>query len=449
MKFLVVGTGGREHAYVWKLAQSNKITKLYAAPGSPGMARYAECVDIADGDLEGLADFAHRADIDIAVIGPEAPLADGIVDIFSERGLAVFGPTQAAAQIEADKDFALKLMHKYDIPTGAYETFVDAETARERLKAWQHPLYLKVSGLAAGKGAIYCETPCDSLRTVDEVMVQRAFGAAGDKLVAMELLEGEEASIFGFSDGQNIVCIVPSQDHKTIGEGDVGLNTGGMGAYAPAPVITPELFDEIVQRIMKPTIRALALEGRPYRGILFGGIIVTPAGPKVIEFNCRMGDPEAQVVLPLLKTDLVDIVAGVCDGSVEDLAIELDDRAATCVVMASGGYPEAYETGFPIAGIARAEALGDVVVFHAGTARRDRQLVTNGGRVIGVTAIGDTIQSSIDRAYEAVEKIDFDNAYFRRDIGHRALNRGIDGNIQEPAQSIFDSEVKNGVCGTR
>ena len=426
MKFLVVGKGGREHAFVWKLAQSSKITQLYAAPGSPGMARYAECVDIADSDLEGLADFACRAGIDISVIGPEAPLAAGIVDIFTARGLSVFGPTQAAAQIEADKDFALELMHNYDIPTGAYETFVNAETARQRLKTWQHPLYLKVSGLAAGKGAIYCETLRDSLRIVDEVMVQRAFGDSGDKLIAMELLEGEEASIFGFSDGQDIVCIVPSQDHKTIGEGDVGLNTGGMGAYAPAPVITPELFDEIVQRIMKPTIRALASEGRPYKGVLFGGIIVTPDGPKVIEFNCRLGDPEAQVVLPLLKTDLVDIVTAVCAGSVADLAIECDDRAATCVVMASGGYPEAYTTGFPISGIDRAEALGDVVVFHAGTAYRDRQLVTNGGRVIGVTAIGDSIQSSIAHAYKAVGKIAFDNAYFRRDIGHRALNRGIE-----------------------
>ncbi len=421
MKLLVVGRGGREHAFVWKLAQSNKITRLYAAPGSPGMAQYAECVDISDSDLNGLADFAQREDIDISIIGPEAPLADGIVDIFTERGLVVCGPTQAAAQIEADKDFALELMHKYDIPTGAYETFVDAETARERLREWQHPLYLKVSGLAAGKGAIYCETLQDSYKTVDEVMVQRAFGASGDKLVAMALLEGEEASIFGFSDGKDIVCVVPSQDHKTIGEGDVGLNTGGMGAYAPAPIITPELFDDIVQRIMKRTINALAREGCPFKGILYGGIIVTADGPRVIEFNCRMGDPETQVVLPLIKTDFVDIIEAVCNGSVADLNIELDNRAATCVVMASGGYPEAYDTGFPISGIDRAEAPGDVMVFHAGTGRKDGQLVTNGGRILGVTAMGDTIKSSIDRVYEAVGKIDFDKAYFRRDIGHRVL----------------------------
>lgn len=421
MKLLVVGRGGREHAFVWKLAQSNKITGLYAAPGSPGMAQYAECVDISDSDLNGLADFAQREGIDISIIGPEAPLADGIVDIFTERGLAACGPTQAAAQIEADKDFALELMHKYDIPTGAYETFFDAETARERLREWQHPLYLKVSGLAAGKGAIYCETLQDSYKTVDEVMVQRAFGASGDKLVAMELLEGEEASIFGFSDGENIVCVVPSQDHKTIGEGDVGLNTGGMGAYAPAPIITPELFDDIVERIMKRTVHALAREGCPFKGILYGGIIVTADGPRVIEFNCRMGDPETQVVLPLIKTDFVDIIEAVCNGSVADLDIELDNRAATCVVMASGGYPEAYDTGFPISGIDLAEAPGDVIVFHAGTVRNDGQLVTNGGRILGVTAMGDTIKSSIDCVYEAVGKIDFDKAYFRRDIGHRVL----------------------------
>ena len=421
MKLLVVGRGGREHAFVWKLAQSNKITGLYAAPGSPGMAQYAECVDISDSDLNGLADFAQREGIDISIIGPEAPLADGIVDIFTERGLAACGPTQAAAQIEADKDFALELMHKYDIPTGAYETFFDAETARERLGEWQHPLYLKVSGLAAGKGAIYCETLQDSYKTVDEVMVQRAFGASGDKLVAMELLEGEEASIFGFSDGKDIVCVVPSQDHKTIGEGDVGLNTGGMGAYAPAPIITPELFDDIVERIMKRTVHALAREGCPFKGILYGGIIVTADGPRVIEFNCRMGDPETQVVLPLIKTDFVDIIEAVCNGSVADLDIELDNRAATCVVMASGGYPEAYDTGFPISGIDLAEAPGDVIVFHAGTERKDGQLVTNGGRILGVTAMGDTIKSSIDCVYEAVGKIDFDKAYFRRDIGYRVL----------------------------
>lgn len=423
MKLLVVGKGGREHAFVWKLAQSPKITKLYAAPGSPGMAQHAECVDISDSDLTGLADFAQKESIDITVIGPEAPLADGIVDMFTERGLTVFGPTQAAAQIEADKDFALGLMHKYGIPTGAYETYTDAATAKAQLKEWKHPIYLKVSGLAAGKGAIYCETLEDSYKTVDEVLVQRVFGDSGSKLVAMEFLEGEEASIFGFTDGKDSVFLLPSQDHKTIGEGDVGLNTGGMGAYTPAPVVTPELLKDTIERVMKRTVDALAAEGTPYKGILYGGIIFTVDGPKVIEFNCRLGDPEAQVVLPLLKTDLFDIIEAVCNGTVADLDIELDDRAATCVVMSSGGYPVDHDTGFPISGIEDAESEDGIIVFHAGTAEKDGQFITNGGRVLAVTAIGDDIKNSIDRAYEAVGKISFDKHYFRRDIGHRALAR--------------------------
>lgn len=423
MKVLVVGKGGREHAFVWKLAQSNKLTKLYAAPGNPGMAQYAECVNISDSDLEGLADFAEKENIDITVIGPEAPLDAGIVDLFEKRGLTVFGPTQKAAQIEADKDYALEIMHKYGVPTAPFETYTDADTAKRQLKEWQHPLYLKVSGLAAGKGAIYCETLKDSYKTVDEVLVEHKFGSSGDKLVAMGLLEGEEASIFGFSDGKDIVCIVPAQDHKTIGEGDVGLNTGGMGAYAPAPVITPELFDDIVERVMKRTVQALAEEGRPYKGILYGGIIVTKDGPQVIEFNCRMGDPETQAVMSLLKTDLLDILTAVCNGTVADLNIELDTRAATTVVMASGGYPEDYETGYPISGIDEAEALGDVTVFHAGTNIKDGQLVTDGGRVLAINAVGDDIKASIDKAYAAIDKISFQNHYFRRDIGHRVLAR--------------------------
>ncbi len=421
MKLLMVGKGAREHAFVWKLAQSPKLTKLYAAPGNPGMAPYAECVNISDSDIDGLAAFAQKEKIDITFIGPEAPLAAGIVDVFESKGLPVFGPTQAAAQIEADKDFALELMHKYNVPTGAYETYTHPDIAKKQLKEWQHPLYLKVSGLAAGKGAIYSGTYEDSCRIVDEVLVQRKFGESGSKLIAMELLDGEEASIFGFTDGKDIVCIVPAQDHKTIGEGDVGLNTGGMGAYAPAPVITPQLMDDIVERVMKRTINALSAQGRPYKGILYGGIIVTKNGPKVIEFNCRMGDPETEAVMPLLKTDLVDILTAVIQGTVANLNIELDNRAATTVVMSSGGYPEAYQTGFPINGIKEAEAIGDVIVFHAGTDVKDDQLVTSGGRVLAITAVDSNIKTAIDRAYEAVGKITFKNHYYRRDIGHRVL----------------------------
>ncbi len=423
MKILIVGAGGREHTFVWKIAQSPRVTRLYAAPGNAGMAQQAQCVDIASEDIDGLLAFAQQEGIDLTLIGPENPLADGIVDRFQESGLTIFGPTQAAAQIEADKEFALELMHKYGIPTGDYRSFTDPEAARACVREWDRPLYFKASGLAMGKGAIPCPTADAAFRAIEKVMVDRVFGAAGDKVVLMEWLEGEEASIFGFTDGEHIVCLVPSQDHKTIGEGDTGPNTGGMGAYAPAPVVTPELQQEIYDRIMQPTVQALAAEGRPYRGILYGGIILTPDGPKVIEFNCRLGDPEAQVVLPLLKTDLVDLLTGVCEGNLKDVSVEIDNRAATCVVIASGGYPGDYKKGYPISGINRAEAPDDVVLFHAGTAGNDGRFVTNGGRILGVTALGNNIPASIQRAYQAVEKIEFKDMYCRKDIGHRALAR--------------------------
>ena len=423
MKILVVGGGGREHSYVWKIAQSPRVSQIYAAPGNPGMDRHAQCIDLGVEDIDGILAFATREKIDLTVVGPEIPLALGMVDRFQAEGLAVFGPTQAAAQIESDKDFALALMHKHGIPTARYSTFTEPAGARACVRSWGEPMWLKASGLAAGKGAIYCKTADDALETIDEVMVQRIFGAAGDKLVVMEHMEGEEASIFGFTDGENMVCISPSQDHKAIGDGDTGPNTGGMGAYAPPPVVTPELDREIYDRVMLPTVRALAEEGIPYTGILYGGIIITKDGPKVIEFNCRLGDPEAQVVLPLLKSDLVDILEATCTGGIGDVPVEIDNRAATCVVAASGGYPDSYETGYPITGIDEAEAMGDVVVFHAGTARTDGQLVTNGGRVLGITAVGDDIPASIQRAYQAVDKIDFKDMVSRTDIGYRAMER--------------------------
>jgi len=423
MRILVVGKGGREHTYIWKIAQSPRLTKLYAAPGNPGISRYAECVDIPDTNIEALADFAERESIDLTVVGPEGPLDLGIVDLFQKRGLTVFGPTRAAAQIECDKDFALELMHKHGIPTGDYRTFTEVGPARECIREWGAPVVIKASGLAAGKGAIVCQTEEEAFTAVDEVLVQHAFGAAGDKLVLMEFLEGEEASIFAFTDGKALVYLVSSQDHKTIGEGDTGLNTGGMGAYAPAPVVTPERQKEIEDRVMAATVRALAAEGRPYVGVLYGGLIFTADGPKVIEFNCRLGDPEAQVVLPLLKTDLVDIMSAACAGDLSDLQIELDTRAATCVVMASGGYPESYDTGYPIGGIDQAEALDDVMVFHAGTGSEDGKVVTNGGRVLGITAVGEGIREAIGRAYQAAGLVTFKDSYYRRDIGHRALER--------------------------
>ncbi len=423
MRVLIVGKGGREHAIAWKISRSPRVSRIFAAPGNPGMARHATCVDIGVDDLDGLVDFAQRERIDLTVVGPEDPLANGLADRFEAVGLRVFGPSQKAARIEADKDFALRIMHKYGIPTGLYRTFTDPGDARGFVRDWGAPVVLKAAGLAAGKGALVCHKMDEALRGVDRVLVDREFGAAGEKLVLMEYLEGEEASITGFTDGEHVVCIVPSQDHKTIGEGDTGPNTGGMGAYAPAPVVTPQMQKAILERVMLPTVKALAAEGRPYKGILYGGLIITESGPRVIEFNCRLGDPEAQVVLPLLKTDLVDIMEAVSEGTLKDLKIELDDRAATCVVLASGGYPGAYETGAAISGLDEAEAIGDVLVLHAGTATRGGTTVSDGGRVLGVTAIGDTIRASVNRAYEAIGKIQFENAYFRRDIGHRALER--------------------------
>ena len=423
MKVLLVGKGGRENAIAWKIAQSPRLTKLYCAPGSAGMARYGECRDINVMDIDGQIAYAKEVAADLVVIGPENPLEAGIADRFEEEGFKVFGPSAAAARIETDKDFALSLMHKYDIPTGAFGTFTDPAAAKAYVSEQGAPIVLKAAGLAAGKGVIVATTLDEALAAVDEILVDAAFGAAGARLVVMEFLDGEEASIFGFTDGKDLVYSVSSQDHKRIGEGDTGPNTGGMGAYGPAPVVTPELEQEIYDRIMKPTVDAMAAEGAPFKGILYGGIIFTDKGPQVIEFNCRLGDPEAQVVLPLMKTDILDIFEAGVNGTIADIEIELDDGAACCIVMASDGYPAKYEQGFPIYGIDDAEALGDVTVFHAGTDSREGQLLTAGGRVLAVTGADRDIKSAIDRAYKAVVAITFENQYIRRDIGFRALAR--------------------------
>lgn len=421
MKILVIGKGGREHVLVWKIAQSPRVTQLFAAPGNPGIAQQATCINISEDNPEALLAFAKQKQIDLTVVGPESPLDKGIVDKFKKEGLEIFGPTQAAAKIESDKSFALDLMHRYGIPTGKYRTFTEADAARICLQEWEFPAVLKASGLAAGKGAIVCKTLEEALQTVEKVLVNRAFGKAGEKLVIMEFLEGEEASIFGVTDGKKIRYLSSSQDHKKIGDGDTGPNTGGMGAYAPAPLVTPKQQKEIHEQIMKPTIRALAMEGRPYCGILYGGLIFTDRGPKVIEFNCRLGDPEAQVVLPLLKTDIVDIFTAVCNGTLEEITIETDHQAATCVVMVSKGYPNEYQTGYPISGVEKAESLEDLVVFHASTEKNNGQLVTGGGRVLGVTAVGKDIPSSMNLVYKAVNQIQFQDSYYRKDIGHRAI----------------------------
>ncbi len=423
MKILLVGKGGREDAIAWKIAQSPRLTQLYCAPGSPGMARFGECREIDVMDIDGQIDYAREVGVDLVVIGPENPLEAGIVDRFEGAGFQVFGPSAAAAKIETDKDFALDLMHRHGIPTGAFATFTDPDTAIPYIREQGAPIVLKAAGLAAGKGVIVCETLDQALAGVEEILVNARFGEAGAKLVVMEYLDGEEASIFGFTDGKDIVYAVSSQDHKRIGEGETGPNTGGMGAYAPAPVITPELQQEIYDTIMQPTVDALAAEGTPFRGILYGGIIVTARGPQVIEFNCRLGDPEAQVVLPLMKTDIVDIFEAGVRGTIGNITVETDDRAACCIVMASDGYPTSYDQGFPIYGIDSAEALGDVIVFHAGTGRRDGQLLTAGGRVLAVAALGQEILDAVDLAYRAVDTISFENIYTRRDIAYQALAR--------------------------
>ena len=423
MKVLLVGKGGRENAMAWKLAQSPRLTGLYCAPGSRGMAQYGECRDIDVMDIEGQIDFAKEKAVDLVVIGPENPLEAGIADRFDEEGFKVFGPSASAAKIETDKDFALDLMHRYGIPTGTFATFSDPDEAKTYVNEQGAPIVLKAAGLAAGKGVIVAKTLDEALAAVDEILVDAALGEAGAKLVVMEYLDGEEASIFGFTDGKDIVYAVSSQDHKRIGEGETGPNTGGMGAYAPAPVITEELQKEIYDRIMKPTVDALASEGTPFKGILYGGIIITAKGPQVIEFNCRLGDPEAQVVLPLMKTDILDIFEAGVNGTIGQIQMELDARAACCVVMASDGYPTKYEQGFPIYGIDDAEALGDITVFHAGTDERDGQLLTAGGRVLAVTGVDRDIPSAIKRAYKAIDTITFENQYCRRDIGYQALAR--------------------------
>ncbi len=423
MEVLLIGSGGRENAIAWKIAQSPRLTQLYCAPGSAGMARYGECKEIDAMDIDGQIAYAREKSVDLVVVGPENPLEAGIVDRLEAEGFRVFGPSAAAARIETDKDFALDLMHRYGIPTGAFATFSDPLPAKEYVRKQGAPIVLKAAGLAAGKGVIVAETLDQALEAVDEILVDAAFGAAGAKLVVMEYLDGEEASIFGFTDGKDLVYTVSSQDHKRIGEGETGLNTGGMGAYAPASVVTAELEHEIYDRVMKPTIDALAAEGTPFKGILYGGLIFTAKGPQVIEFNCRLGDPEAQVVLPLMKTDILDIFEAAVNGRISEIDMELDERAACCVVIASKGYPTQYEKGFPITGIDDAEALGDVIVFHAGTESRNGRLLTKGGRVLAVTGVDKDIPAAIDRAYRAADSIGFENPYMRRDIGYKALER--------------------------
>ncbi|MCK4284362.1 MAG: phosphoribosylamine--glycine ligase [Candidatus Brocadiae bacterium] len=423
MKVLVVGGGGREHALVWKLADSPMVDRLFCAPGNAGIAQQAECVDIAATDIPRLRRFARDNAIDLTVAGPEAPLVKGIVDAFKPAGLKVFGPTQQAAKIEGSKVFAKQLMERHGIPTAPFRVFNAPERAKSYLEMVGAPIVVKADGLAAGKAVIVCQALKEAYEAVDRIMIRKEFGDAGDQIIIESCLTGEEASIIAFTDGRTIAVLPSSQDHKPIHDGDKGPNTGGMGAYSPAPVITEELTAQIERKILVQTVHAMNREGKPYRGTLYAGIMVTDDGPQVLEFNCRLGDPELQPLIMRLKGDLMPILLGTVDGTLEDVDIDWDPRPALCVVMASGGYPAGYDKGFPIEGLEDVAKMEDVVVFHAGTALDDGRVVTNGGRVLGVTARGDSIQAAKDRAYEAAQKIHFENAYYRTDIGQKAIDR--------------------------
>ena len=424
MKVLVIGSGGREHALIWKLSQSPKVEKLYCAPGNPGMAGQAELVDISSDDIDGLLAFAKKKKIDLTVVGPEAPLVAGIADIFAKAGLLVAGPDKYTAQLEGSKSFAKDLMKKFKVPTAGYKVFTDAAKAKKYVRAAGRPLVVKADGLAAGKGVLLCQDAAQAVEAVDLVMTEKAFGSAGDKCVVEEMLVGEEASFLVFSDGKTIAPMPSSQDHKAAGEGDTGPNTGGMGAYSPAPVVTGDVEKKVMERVIKPMIQGLAKEGTPFKGILYAGLMIDDQGdPSVLEFNVRFGDPECQPLLVRLKSDLCEIFHLLAQGRLDQADIIWSEEPSVCVVMASGGYPGKYAKGHKISGLKAAGQVPGVVVFHAGTRQRGSEIITSGGRVLGVTALGADIKQAIDRAYEACDKITWQDVYLRRDIGHKALAR--------------------------
>ncbi|OSM00025.1 phosphoribosylamine--glycine ligase [Magnetofaba australis] len=423
MNILVVGGGGREHALVWKIAQSELVEKIYCAPGNPGIAQHAECVNISVDDVHALTEFAVQKDIDLTVIGPELPLVLGLADALRARGLLVFGPSKAAAEIEGSKAFMKSLFAKYNIPTAEHRTFSDAEAAKAYVGIQGAPIVIKASGLAAGKGAVVCQTISQAMDALDRIMVKREFGDAGDEVVVEEFLAGEEASFLAIVDGETVVPLAGSQDHKAVGEGDTGPNTGGMGAYSPAPVLDAEMVRRAMDQVMLPTARAMVAEGRPFQGILYAGLMIDDGRIKTLEFNARFGDPECQPLLMRMKSDLVPVLLAAARGELEGQEIEWDERAAVCVVMASNGYPNAYEKGQTIDGLDAVAEMEDCVVFHAGTKRQNGRIINDGGRVLGVTALGKGVTGAREAAYAAVRRIEWKEAYYRRDIGHRAVAR--------------------------
>ena len=421
MRVLLIGNGGREDAIAWKLAKSKELKKLYIASGNPGTARWGENVAIKTEDIGEIVKFAKENKVELVIVGPEDPLADGVVDALEAAGIKAFGPSKAAAQLEADKSFSKQIMRSSAVSTAEGRTFTRFEDAKAYIASRDEPVVVKAAGLAKGKGVIVCDEPSDGILAAEKIMVDRIFGSAGDKVVVEDKLIGEEASILAFVDGRSIYVMESAQDHKPVGDGDTGLNTGGMGAYSPAPVVTDAMMSQIEREILVPIVDCMNRNDTPYKGVLYAGLMVTAGGPRVLEFNVRFGDPETQPIMMRLKSDLLEVCLAVCEQKLDRVTLEWDERPAVCVVMASGGYPGDYEKGKIITGISEAEQLKDVVVFHAGTAMKDGKLVTAGGRVLGVTAIGATIADAKKQAYEAAGKISFEGAHYRRDIADKAI----------------------------
>ena len=417
MKILVVGSGGREHALCWKIAQSKKVDKIYCAPGNAGVAEVAECVAIGAMEFEKLADFAQEKEIDLTVIGMDDPLVGGVVDVFEERGLRIFGPRKNAAILEGSKAFSKDLMKKYNIPTAAYENFDDAEKALAYLETASFPIVLKADGLALGKGILICNDFEEAKAGVKEIMLDKKFGSAGNEMVIEEFMTGREVSVLSFVDGKTIKTMTSAQDHKRAGDGDTGLNTGGMGTFSPSPFYTKEIEEYCEKYIFQPTVDAMRAEGREFKGVIFFGLMLTADGPKVLEYNARFGDPETQVILPRMKNDIIEVVEACIDGTLDQVDLQFEDNAAVCVVLASKGYPLQYEKGLPISGLDEFKKHEGYYCFHAGTKFDEGEYVTNGGRVLGITAKGKDLKEARANAYAATEWVKFDNKYMRNDIG--------------------------------
>ena len=421
MKILVIGGGGREHAIVWKIAQSPRVKKIYCTPGNAGIADLAVCVSIRVENIDKLVIFAKEKKIDLTIVGPEASLVAGIVDVFEKEGLKIFGATKNAAQIESSKSFAKNLMNKYQIPTPAGKTFTSYKKAENYIRKIETPLVVKADGLAAGKGVIVCNTEKEALDALNQIMIKRSFGDAGKKVIVEERIYGEEVSFLVFTDGKTVLPLPSSQDHKAIFDNDKGPNTGGMGAYSPAPVVDRILYKKIISEIMEPVVRAMASEGCPYKGVLYAGLMINNDKISVLEFNARFGDPETQPLLIRMKNDIIPIMEAVIEGKLDGCRLDIDKRASVCVVMAAKGYPGSYKKGLPISGLKDVKRMKDVVIFHSGTTIIDQAVAANGGRVLGVTALGDSIKKAITKAYKAASKITWTNEYYRKDIGQKAL----------------------------